>query len=135
MRKRDEADVAWVGRFIVSPLRWSATPLTRDQLTERVLDHAWNNFGVKWQRTTAARRVRDGLELLLDGDQPVISAGHGYKLAAEATAEEREHAAQLADVVGTFRQPTFWSHESTVQSAPSSHAIESWTQPPAAREQ
>jgi len=100
MRKRDEADVAWVGRFIVSTLRWSATPLTRDQLTERVLDHAWNNFGVKWQRTTAARRVRDGLELLLDGDQPVISAGHGYKLAAEATAEEREHAAQLAEHAG-----------------------------------
>jgi thiamine pyrophosphate-dependent acetolactate synthase large subunit-like protein len=97
---RRESDAAWVARCIVAALRWSSTSLTRDQLTEQVLEHATGALGVFWQRTTAARRVRDALALLLEGDQPVISAGHGYVLAALATREERERAAQLAERAG-----------------------------------
>lgn len=93
-------DNAWVAQFLLAELSslWSCTSvLTRDELTERVLDHVWNSRGVLWKRTTAARRVREALEQLLQGDEPVISAGHGYKLASRATAAERERAAQLAE--------------------------------------
>lgn len=97
---RRERDAAWVARCIVTALRWSEKPLTRDELTEHALDTSRAVFGLRWQRTTAARRVRDALALLLEGDQPVISAGHGYVLAARATREERERAAQLAERAG-----------------------------------
>ena len=98
---RQQADeTAWVAHCIVAALRWSAAPLTRDQLAERVLEHGAAALGVRWQRTTAARRVREALEALLEGDCPVISAGHGYKLAASASAEERERAAHLAERAG-----------------------------------
>jgi hypothetical protein len=94
------SDVEWIADFILEILEWSVEPLTRDQLTERVLDHAFQRRGTNWKRSTAARRVRDALALLLDGDQPVISAGHGYVLAVRATREERERAAQLAERAG-----------------------------------
>jgi thiamine pyrophosphate-dependent acetolactate synthase large subunit-like protein len=71
--------------------------LTRDELTERVLDHSFASLGLCWKRATAARRVREALEILLQGEEPVISAGHGYKLASRATPAERERAAQLAE--------------------------------------
>ena len=99
MRARGD-DNAWVALFVLAELSglWSCTTsLTRDELTERVLSHAWNNLGVLWKRTTAARRVREALEQLLQGEEPVISAGHGYKLASRATPAERERAAQLAE--------------------------------------
>ena len=99
MRARGD-DNAWVALFLLAELSglWSCTTvLTRDELTERVLSHAWNNLGVLWKRTTAARRVREALETLLQGEEPVISAGHGYKLASRATPTERERAAQLAE--------------------------------------
>ncbi len=95
-----ERDAAWVARCIVAALQWSERPLTRDELTEHVLTHAAGTLGLLWKRTTAARRVRDALELLLDGNQPVISAGRWFQLAARATAEERERAAQLAERAG-----------------------------------
>jgi thiamine pyrophosphate-dependent acetolactate synthase large subunit-like protein len=95
-----ERDAEWIARCIVTALEYHA-PLTRDQLTERVLEQgAAMYLGLRWQRSTAARRVRDALALLLEGDQPVISAGHGYVLAARATREERERAAQLAERAG-----------------------------------
>jgi len=103
MRQRSE-DNAWVALFVLAELSslWScATVLTRDEITERVLSHAWNNLGVLWKRTTAARRVREALEQLLQGEEPVISAGHGYKLANRATPAERERAAQLAERAAT----------------------------------
>ncbi len=100
MRRQDEADVTWVARCIVTALGYSPKPLTREQLTDIILRHGALTIGLKWQRTTAERRVRDALRLLLEGDSPVISAGHGYKLAARATPEERERAAQLAERAG-----------------------------------
>jgi len=99
MRARGE-DNAWVAPFLLAELSglWSCTTsLTRDELTERVLDHSFVSLGLRWKRTTAARRVREALETLLQGEEPVISAGHGYKLASRATAAERERAAQLAE--------------------------------------
>ena len=99
-KQERERDAVWVARCIVAALRWSEEPMTRDSLVEYVLTHATGALGLLWQRTTAARRVRDALELLLEGDQPVISAGHGYVLAARATAAERERAAQLAERAG-----------------------------------
>jgi hypothetical protein len=102
MRQRSD-DNAWVAQFILAELSslWSCTTvLTRDELVERVLGHAWNHLGVLWKRTTAMRRVCEALEQLLDGEEPVISAGHGFKLASRATPEEREHAAQLCEKRG-----------------------------------
>jgi len=93
-------DNAWVALFVLAELSslWSCTTsLTRDELTERVLDHSFSRLGLRWKRTTAARRVREALEQLLQGEEPVISAGHGYKLASRATPAERERAAQLAE--------------------------------------
>lgn len=95
-----ESDAKIAARCILSALRWSEQPLTRDELTDRVQGHTAMNLGLNWKRSTAARRVRDALALLLEGDSPVISAGHGYKLAAVASAEERERAAQLAERAG-----------------------------------
>jgi thiamine pyrophosphate-dependent acetolactate synthase large subunit-like protein len=97
-RRRDDA--AWIAPFILSALRWSATPLTRDRLTDLVLEQASRVHALQWQRATAARRVREALEELLDGEQPVISAGRGYVLAARAALEIRERAAQLAERAG-----------------------------------
>jgi thiamine pyrophosphate-dependent acetolactate synthase large subunit-like protein len=99
MRNRHD-DTAWIAPFIVTTLRWSATPLTRDRLTDQVLEQAAHAHALHWQRTTAARRVREALEALLDGEQPVISAGRGYVLAAHAALEIRERAAQLAERAG-----------------------------------
>lgn len=93
-------DNAWVATFLLAELSslWSCTTsLTRDELTERVLDHSFGRLGLRWKRTTAARRVREALESLLQGEEPVISAGHGYKLASRATVAERDRAAQLAE--------------------------------------
>ena len=94
-----ESDSEWVASFILMGLRLTEEALTRDVLTSWVLDYASKN-GISWRPQTAARRVRDALALFLDGDQPVISAGHGYVLAARATREERERAAQLAERAG-----------------------------------
>jgi len=44
--------------------------------------------------------VRDGLELLLDGDPAGDLRRPRLQTGAEATAEEREHAAQLAEHAG-----------------------------------
>ena len=102
MRARGE-DNAWVAPFLLAELSglWSCTTaLTRDELTERVLDHSFTSLGLCWKRATAARRVREALEILLQGDEPVISAGHGFKLASRATPEERERAAQLCEKRG-----------------------------------
>jgi thiamine pyrophosphate-dependent acetolactate synthase large subunit-like protein len=99
MRAKGDDNV-WVELFVLAELSglWSCTTsLTRDELTERVLDHSFSRLGLRWKRTTAARRVREALESLLQGDEPVISAGHGYKLASRATPAERERAAQLAE--------------------------------------
>ena len=93
-------DNAWVALFVLAELSslWSCTTsLTRDELTERVLDHSFSSLGLCWKRATAARRVREAIETLLQGEEPVISAGHGYKLASRATPAERERAAQLAE--------------------------------------
>ena len=99
MRQRSD-DNAWVALFVLAELSslWSCTTvLTRDELTERVLDHSFERLGLRWKRATAARRVREALEQLLQGEEPVISAGHGYKLASRATSAERERSAQLAE--------------------------------------
>jgi hypothetical protein len=99
MRQRSD-DNAWVALFVLAELSglWSCTTcLTRDELTERVLDHSFSALGLCWKRATAARRVREALESLLQGEEPVISAGHGYKLASRATPAERERAAELAE--------------------------------------
>jgi hypothetical protein len=99
MHKKSDEN-AWVALFVLAELSslWSCTGvLTRDELTERVLDHSFEKLGLRWKRSTAARRVREALESLLQGEEPVISAGHGYKLASRATPAERERAAQLAE--------------------------------------
>jgi hypothetical protein len=99
MRQRSE-DNAWVAQFVLVELSslWSCTTvLTRDELVERVLDHSFAGFGLRWKRSTAMRRVCEALEQLLEGEQPVISAGGGFKLASRATPTERERAAQLAE--------------------------------------
>jgi hypothetical protein len=96
MRQRSD-DNAWIALFLLSELCACPTLLTRDELTERVLDHSFSALGLYWKRATAARRVREALESLLQGEEPVISAGHGYKLASRATPAERERAAQLAE--------------------------------------
>jgi hypothetical protein len=91
-------DVAWVARFIQTTLRWSPRALTRDELSARVLEQQHlAGVGVPWSPATADRRTREAIERLLDGDNPPISAGHGYKLAALATQQERERAAELAE--------------------------------------
>jgi len=90
-------DNAWVALFLLAELCNAPAALTRDELTERVLDHSFGRMGLRWKRATAARRVREALGSLLQGDEPVISAGHGYKLASRATPGERERAAQLAE--------------------------------------
>ncbi len=100
LRTQHESDAEIVAKAIVSILRWTPAPLTRDQLAEQVHAHLTVTLGYRWQRTTTERRVRDALRLLLDGDSPVISAGHGYRLADRASAEEREKAAQLAERAG-----------------------------------
>jgi hypothetical protein len=97
-RRRD--DNAWVALFVLAELSglWSCTTcLTRDELTERVHDHSFEKLGLRWKRSTAARRVREALEALLEGDRPVISAGGGFKLASRATAAERDRAAHLIE--------------------------------------
>ncbi len=99
-RTQREGDTEVVAHAIVSILRWAPAPITRDQLSDQVHAHMTMALGYLWQRTTTERRVRDALRLLLDGDSPVISAGHGYRLAARATAAERERAAQLAERAG-----------------------------------
>jgi hypothetical protein len=97
--RRDDPDEthAWVRECILAALGASVEPLTRDRLTERVLDSSFERHGLRWKRTTAARRVRDALAELLDSDHPVISAGHGYMLATRATQADRERAAVLAE--------------------------------------
>ena len=92
MRRQDEADVAWVARCIVTQLRFSAKPLTRDQLTDRVLEHGVASLGVGWKRTTASRRVRDAFKELRRLGYPVVSDGKGFKLAT--TVDERHRAAE-----------------------------------------
>ena len=100
LRTQREGDTKVVAHAVLSILRWALTPVTRDQLADQVHDHMTLDLGYQWQRATTERRVRDALRLLLEGDSPVISAGHGYKLAARATVEERERAAQLAERAG-----------------------------------
>ena len=92
MRRQDEADVAWVARCIVTELRFSPKPLSRDQLTDRVLEHGITSLGLGWKRTTASRRVRDAFKELRRQGYPVLSDGRGFKLAT--TAEERHRAAE-----------------------------------------
>lgn len=89
---KPEKDIEWVARCIVAALRWSETPLTRDQLTEHVLKHGTTDLGVRWLPTTAARRVRDAFKLLRRQGYPVLSDGTGFKLAT--TAQERHRAAE-----------------------------------------
>lgn len=92
-KQERERDAAWVARCIVTALRWSAVPLTRDQLTERVLEHgAAMYLGVRWQRTTAARRVREAFKALRRQGYPILSDGTGFKLAT--TNQERHQAAE-----------------------------------------
>jgi hypothetical protein len=92
-------DCAWIAPFIKSHLRFAEKPVPRDELVEKVRDHAWNALGIGWKPQTAARRVREALEALLDSDTPVISAGGGFKFASRATAAERERAARLREQV------------------------------------
>ncbi len=99
-RTQRQGDTEVVAHTIVSILRWAPEPITRDELSDQVHDHMTLALGYLWQRATTERRVRDALRLLLDGDSPVISAGHGYRLAARAIAAERERAAQLAERAG-----------------------------------
>ncbi len=92
MRRQDEADVVWVARCIVTQLRFSPKPLTRDQLTDRVLEHGVTSLGIDWKRTTASRRVRDAFKELRRQGYPVVSDGKGFKLAT--TTDERHRAAE-----------------------------------------
>jgi len=91
-------DVVWVARFIRTTLRWSIKPVTRDKLTVMILEQQHlAGVGRPWCSSTAGRRVRDAIRLLLEGDSPVISVGGGFKLAARATAAERERAAVICE--------------------------------------
>lgn len=94
---RNPDDVAWVAESILTRLRWARGPVPRDELTASVMGVAIMVRGRCWNAATAARRVREALEALLEGDSPVISAGGGFKLASRATAAERDRAAHLAE--------------------------------------
>ncbi len=92
MRRQDETEVTWVARYIVTALRCSPKPLTRDQLTDGVLEHGLTREEIAWKRTTAARRVRDAFAALRRQGYPVVSDGKGFKLAT--TDDERHRAAE-----------------------------------------
>jgi hypothetical protein len=91
-RQERERDAAWVARCIVTALRWSEQPLTRDELTEHVFETSRALFGLRWQRTTAARRVREAFKALRRQGYPILSDGTGFKLAT--TNQERHQAAE-----------------------------------------
>jgi thiamine pyrophosphate-dependent acetolactate synthase large subunit-like protein len=100
MRSQRDDSRAWVRECILASLGCTAAAVPRDVLTERVLDYGCERLGLRWKRSTAGRRVRDALEELRDSDHPVLSAGHGFKLAVRATPQERERAAVLCEKRG-----------------------------------
>lgn len=94
-REVRESDAELVARILEDVFQRATEEVLHDDLTALVLAKVNGELGRSWKYETADRRVRDALTLMLEGDRPVISAGHGFKLATRATEAERERACDL----------------------------------------
>ena len=80
--------VAW----LVQRLRFALEPVTRDTLTDELLAYVTGTYGLHWQTTTAARRLREAINRATEDGWPIVSVHGGFQLAR--TRADRHQAAE-----------------------------------------